>query len=72
MQTYTSKKEIYDNNTPTETSAATLQALATELNLPEKGVAIAVNNTMIPRTDWESHTLEEGAQVVIIKAACGG
>lgn len=63
---------IQINNTPTETSAATLQALAIKLNLPEKGVAVAVNNTMIPRTDWESHTLEEGAQVVIIKAACGG
>ena len=63
---------IQINNTPTETSAATLQALAIELNLPEKGVAVAVNNTMIPRTDWESHTLGEGAQVVIIKAACGG
>ncbi|MEG1546970.1 MAG: sulfur carrier protein ThiS, partial [Bacteroides sp.] len=40
--------------------------------LPDKGIAIAVNNQMIPRTNWDDYLLTENVQVVIIKAACGG
>ncbi|WP_297272536.1 sulfur carrier protein ThiS [uncultured Bacteroides sp.] len=60
------------NNKAVETQAANLQQLADELVLPAQGVAMAVNNRMVPRTEWASFPLTEGAQVVIIKAACGG
>lgn len=60
------------NNKAVETQAANLQQLADELVLPAQGVAMAVNNRMVPRTEWASFLLTEGAQVVIIKAACGG
>lgn len=60
------------NNKAVETQAANLQQLADELALPVQGVAMAVNNRMVPRTEWASFPLTEGAQVVIIKAACGG
>lgn len=60
------------NNKAVETQAANLQQLADELVLPAQGVAMAVNNRMVPRTEWASFLLSEGAQVVIIKAACGG
>lgn len=60
------------NNKAVETQAANLQQLADELALPAQGVAMAVNNRMVPRTEWASCPLTEGAQVVIIKAACGG
>jgi len=63
---------IIVNNQPTETSATTLSQLATELKLPEKGVAIAISNQMKPRTEWATTPLCEGANIVIIKAACGG
>ena len=46
--------------------------MAAELYLPEKGIAVAVDNAMVPRMEWESFTLKEGANIVIIKAACGG
>lgn len=64
--------KILINNKQTETEAKSLGELATELNLPERGVAVAVSNKMVPRTEWESTLLTEGANVVIIKAACGG
>ena len=64
--------KIQINNQQTEPSASTLSELATELALPQKGVAIAVANTMVPREAWETTALEEGASVVIIKAAFGG
>ncbi|MEX6690565.1 sulfur carrier protein ThiS [Danxiaibacter flavus] len=36
------------------------------------GVAIAVNNIVIPKKDWESYILEHNDALVIIKASQGG
>lgn len=63
---------IVINNRATETQAQNVQALADELALPQKGVAIAIANKMVPRGEWESTALHENDNVVIIKAACGG
>ena len=63
---------IVINNKATETQAQNVQALADELALPQKGVAIAIANKMVPRGEWESTALHENDNVVIIKAACGG
>ena len=51
---------------------STLTQLMTQLELPVQGIAIAVNNKMIPRTEWERFSLHENDNLVIIKAACGG
>lgn len=51
---------------------STLVQLTAQLELTVSGIAIAVNNRMIPRTEWESFSLHENDSVVIIKAACGG
>lgn len=64
--------KIQINNQTTETSSSTLSELAVELALPQKGVAIAISNQMVSREDWKTTSLEEGANVVIIKAAFGG
>lgn len=64
--------DILINNKKTNVSSTNLQELAQEMNLPEKGVAIAISNQMIPRTEWANTPIAEGADVVIIKAACGG
>lgn len=61
------------NNKEMELSnQASLQQLAETLQMPDKGVAVAVNNQMIPRTKWSETILQENDQVVVIKAACGG
>lgn len=54
------------------TEAETIQQLAQELALPERGVALAVNNRIITRSTWEETPLHEGDDVTIIKAAFGG
>lgn len=64
--------DININNKKTSVTSTNLQELAQEMNLPEKGVAIAISNQMIPRTEWANIPIAEGADVVIIKAACGG
>ncbi len=51
---------------------SSLQQLAETMALPEKGVAVAVNNRMVPRAEWPGKTLSENDQIVVIKAACGG
>ena len=64
--------DININNKKTSVTSTNLQELAQEMNLPEKGVAIAISTQMIPRTEWANTPIAEGADVVIIKAACGG
>ena len=60
------------NKKSTETSATTVQQLAEELNLPAKGVAVAIDNTMVPRSEWATTGIKDGADIVIVKAFCGG
>lgn len=65
--------QIEVNNQPFQLSeGTTVSALAVQLELPPVGTALAVNNKMLPRTEWETHVLREHDRIVIIKAACGG
>ena len=60
------------NNKETETQAKTIRELAQELDLPATGVAVAISNEMVPRDEWENKIIAEGADIVIVKAFCGG
>ena len=42
------------------------------MKLPEKGVAVAVNNNIVPREEWRTYALHENDNIFIIKAVCGG
>ena len=64
--------KITINNKEIETLAVTVADLAIEQNLPEKGVALAISNEMVPRTEWANRQLKEGDDIVILKAFCGG
>lgn len=65
--------KVFVNNKEQEVPAGShVHMLASTLALPDKGVAIAVNNRMIPRREWTQTPLQENDHLVIIKAACGG
>ena len=64
--------KIKINNKEVETAAKTVAELAAEQKLPEKGVAIAISNNMVPRTEWNNRLLNEGDDIVILKDFCGG
>lgn len=65
--------KVQVNNKEVETTpASTITQLTTLLELPMQGIAIAVNNKMIPRTEWDRFSLQESDKLVVIKAACGG
>lgn len=65
-------KRIIINNEERQTEAQYITQLATELNLPERGVALAVNNKIVPRASWATVLINEGDNITIIKAAFGG
>ena len=67
-----SNMKIIVNNIPCETSIATLAQLAEEHMLPARGVAVAVNNKMVPRSQWAEFSLCDGQQITILKAFSGG
>ena len=64
--------KVMINNKETETQAKTVKELAQELDLPATGCAVAISNEMVPRDEWENRLIQEGADIVIVKAFCGG
>ena len=60
------------NDKEVETGATNLFLFSQEQNLPATGIAVAVNNRLIPRTEWDSFFLNDGDHILIIKAVCGG
>ena len=60
------------NNKDKEVSSDNLAAVLKSVDIPAAGVAVAVNSKMIPRSDWDSFTLTENDEILIIRAACGG
>lgn len=54
-------------------NAASLTQLLGELGLTERrGVAVAVNDAVVPRSNWLTHALTEGDRVLVIQATQGG
>ena len=46
--------------------------LLAELNVDDKGIAVAVNNEIVKKDEWNGFRLKENDKIVIIRAACGG
>lgn len=49
-----------------------LQQLLRQLNRPEQGIALAVNQQIINRSLWAEHILSDGDSVTLIQATAGG
>ena len=64
--------KLFFNNKEISTEAQTLHQLAQELSLPDKGIAVAADNKLVPRPEWDAFLLKESIRIVVIKAVCGG
>jgi len=55
-------------------AAATLDALLTEkaVDTGQRGIAVALNGSVVPRTAWRDTTLRPGDSVEIVRARQGG
>jgi sulfur carrier protein len=54
-----------------EATVAELLALL-EAGVPARGVAVAVDEEVVPRTRWEATRLRAGARVEVVSAIQGG
>ena len=53
-------------------SALTLTQLLHKRGIDTRGIAIAVNERLVPHTSWSSLTIQQGDRVEIIHAVEGG
>ncbi|RTZ00785.1 sulfur carrier protein ThiS [Flavobacterium sp. RSP49] len=55
------------------TDSLTVQALLDfEIPIKQNGIAVAINNTVIPKSDWNSYQIQETDNILIISATQGG
>ena len=55
------------------TDRLTVQALLDlEIPIKQNGIAFAINDTIIPKSNWNSHIIQETDDILIITATQGG
>jgi sulfur carrier protein len=65
--------KVLVNGEPTELApGATVESVLTALDVPARGVAVAVDAEVVPRGEWAAHELDEGARVEVLRAIQGG
>ncbi len=62
------------NGTSEPLAAATLEALLAEkaIDTAQRGIAVALNGAVVPRTAWPATPLRPGDSVEIVRARQGG
>ena len=61
------------NDKPHQTSEdITIAQLLAELGYGRDGVAVAIDEKVVPLSQWETQTLYEGVSLIIIQAVSGG
>ncbi|PCI31338.1 MAG: thiamine biosynthesis protein ThiS [Flavobacteriaceae bacterium] len=63
---HVNKEKITFQNQPS------IEEVLSQFNVSDKGIAIAVNEHIIPKENWSSALLREQDQLLIIKATQGG
>lgn len=53
-------------------AGTTVAALVESFGVPARGVAVAVDREVVPRSSWADVTITEGACVEVVTAAPGG
>ncbi len=61
-----------NNNAQIIDESTRLNSLISQLNIEEKGIAIAVNLNVIQKSEWNNTELKENDNITIIKATQGG
>jgi sulfur carrier protein len=50
----------------------TMRQLLTRLSMPEKGIAVAVDGVVLPKSRWDVTTVEKGCNIEVLTAVQGG
>jgi sulfur carrier protein len=65
-------KHLTVNGTPLSTQSQTVEELVIEIDAPRKGVAVAVNGEIVPRSEWAVSEVHENDVIDVVTAAAGG
>ena len=60
------------NGEPRETAATVAALLAETDGVPGRGVAVAIDGEVVPRSAWSDTPIPDGARVEILTAVQGG
>ncbi len=62
-----------NNNSINLTTVATLHQVLEQQHLHEqRGIAVAVNNHVIPKAEWQQKVLNNNDKITVIRATQGG
>ncbi len=61
-----------NNETQEISDSVTVQELVDYLKIKTNGIAIAINNSIIKKMNWNTHVLLSNDNVLIIKSTQGG
>jgi sulfur carrier protein len=53
-------------------TTASVTSLLQTLSVEPRGIAVALNGVLVPRSEWDSTLVSQGSKVEIIGAAPGG
>lgn len=64
---------VFINHSQTELEAqATVADALTQVGMAGDGIAVALDNKVVPRDKWNTTQLYENAKLTVIRAVCGG
>ncbi|SFN86940.1 sulfur carrier protein ThiS [Xenorhabdus japonica] len=50
----------------------TVQQLLEHIKRTQSGTALAINQTIIPRSEWHTHQINDGDNILLFQAIAGG
>lgn len=64
---------LINNETTSVSATATIEQMLEAIDLPAaRGIAVAINQEVVPKPDWSSRRLQENDNITIIRATQGG
>ncbi|MBI2967528.1 MAG: sulfur carrier protein ThiS [Bacteroidetes bacterium] len=65
--------KIFVNNSEYAIDSCMLSCLLDKISIPvQPGIALALNEKVIPKSKWPEVTVSEGDRIIIVKAVQGG
>ena len=63
---------LNDTTHTTSENCTLYQIVFSQIGDKQKGIAVAVNNSVISKSDWENYIVKPNDNILIIKATQGG
>ncbi|OEK06019.1 thiamine biosynthesis protein ThiS [Flavivirga aquatica] len=61
-----------NNQSKSISKNSSVSQLLKQLQQPENGIAVAINQQIVTKTDWENKIINTGDDILIIQATQGG